>query len=62
MKKNIGLVFVSTLLLASLVGCGKTEDTPSTTIANPWVDSDRVGVLEATGFDLPTQEGATRSV
>ena len=59
MKKNIGLVFVATLILTSLVSCGKKEDTTSTTIANPWVDSDRAGVLEATGFDLPTQEGAT---
>lgn len=30
----------------------------STWMANPWVDSDKAGVLEATGFDMVAPEGA----
>ena len=36
-----------------------SSGTPSATIANPWVESDKDGVYQATGFSLDTYEGAT---
>lgn len=36
-----------------------SSDTPTTSIANPWVVSDKDGVYQATGFSLDTYDGAT---
>ena len=36
-----------------------SPEVPTAEIANPWIDSDREGVLENTGFDMPAPDGAS---
>ena len=65
MKKQL-LLMTAVLLAVSVCGCGAKSDANTsaketegnTEIANPWTDSDRGGVLDATGFDLSVPEGA----
>ena len=65
MKKQL-LLMTAVLLAVSVCGCGAKSDANisaketegNTEIANPWTDSDRGGVLDATGFDLSVPEGA----
>ncbi len=61
------LILTVLLSIAALSACGTKENNTSNTadngettvgIANPWTDSDRGGVLDATGFDLSVPEGA----
>lgn len=40
-------------------GTTVAEEAENTQLANPWTDSDRQGVLEATGFDMAAPEGAS---
>lgn len=55
-----GLFITSIAMMCFFTACGKKEaESSNVTIANPWVETDRQGVIDATGFDLPTQEGAT---
>lgn len=65
MKKQLLLV-TALLLTVSVCGCGAKSETntsanetgENTEIANPWTESDRGGVLDATGFDLSVPDGA----
>lgn len=60
--KKILAVLMSATVLFSLAACASQNKEAETAaadsemyisgMANPWVDSDRAGVLEATGFDL----------
>lgn len=61
------LILTVLLSIAALSACGAKESNTSNTadngeatvgIANPWTESDREGVLEATGFDLVAPDGA----
>lgn len=57
-KKMVSVLLVMAMSVAAMTGCG-SADKEETGIANPWTESDREGVLEATGFDMAAPEGAT---
>ena len=62
MKKKIGIVLALALVGAmALTGCGSTTTDSSSAegTANPWTETDKQGVAEATGFDMEAPDGAT---
>ncbi len=74
-NKKIRLVLAGVCAMALLAGCGKQTETPekpsetaekpeagqeqNTQIGNPWIDTDREGLLEATGFEMDAPKGAS---
>ncbi|MBQ7625381.1 MAG: hypothetical protein IJS65_08930 [Clostridia bacterium] len=61
MKANVKtLLVITAVVLALLAGCSRAEKTDDVNVgvANPWTQSDKQGVLEATGFEMTPPEGA----
>jgi len=49
------LIMICLIVACSLSACGKAE----VGMANPWIESDRQGVIDATGIELLSPEGAS---
>ena len=67
MKKMMMWLTAVLVIAAMLVsGCAMAEDTlgssDDTELVNPWTESDREGVAEATGFDMVAPEEATEVI
>lgn len=53
-KKIISALLVATVVLVIMAGCGSNQaDLP-----NPWTESDKQGVEDATGFEMTAPDGA----
>ena len=62
MKKRL-VTFIIAAMGLTLIACGSKEEIyENTWIANPWVDSNRAEVLEATGFDMVAPEGSVNVI
>jgi len=65
MKKYLWLTLIC-VALSVFAACGTKNSEAATDeivgMANPWTDSDKQGVLDATGFDLTLPESATKAV
>ena len=61
MKKRIVFLLTAVMLLMMASGC-EQKASSSVGIANPWIESDRDGVKEATGYDLNVPEDAQNVV
>ena len=70
MKKLSSMLITMTLCTVALTGCSSTSTeetsstasattTESTELSNPWTESDKDGVTEATGFEMTAPEEAT---
>ena len=58
--KKIVYIIVAIMLIAA-TGCGankKSDEVGGTTIANPWVETDQAGILDALGIEIEAPAGA----